>query len=243
VQAPLGQPDRDRGGGAQLGDQLPRRGVELRLRHRPVDHAPGGGVGPAHRAAEEQELLGARDADQPRHQPGRAAVGREAAPGERQPEAAVLGRDREVGGQGELATQPGRPAAHGADDRELDLQQQRHQAVRLQRGAALDAAGAGLLAACDVAGHPVGPGAEVIPGAGEQDGPERVVVRCRLQGVDDLSHGRRVERVLAGGPVEDDAQDAAVGVHGDTLGPGLRGHCRSPAGPATGANSIGIPHG
>ena len=63
-----------------------------------------------------------------------------------------------------------------------------------------------------VAGHPVGAGAEVVAGAREHDDPQRVVGRRGLEGLDDAPDRRHVERALALGPVDDDAQHALVGL-------------------------------
>ena len=117
-----------------------------RGRHGAMDRAPLGRLGAGERASEEQQLAGAHLADPARQQPGRAAVGREAALAERLPEAGVVGRDREVGGERDLESDAGGPAPHLAHDRHLHGAQQRDQPVGLRR-----AAGAGCCrrAACD----------------------------------------------------------------------------------------------
>ena len=79
---------------------------------------------------------------------------------------AVVGGDGEVGGEGELAAEAGGPAPHRAHHRQLDLLEQRDEAVGLERRAALEAAGAGLGLAAAVGRDPVGAGAEVVAGAG-----------------------------------------------------------------------------
>ena len=114
----------------------------------------------------------------------------------------------------ELATQPCGPPPDGADHGKLHFEEQRDDAVGLERRATLDGAGAWLLAR-GVRRHPVRARAEVRPGAGEQDGAQRVVGRGRLEGLDDAPHGGDVERALALGAVDDDAQHAAVALHQD----------------------------
>ena len=191
----------------QLVDERVDGGRQLVCRHRLVDHPPRRRLGPGHRPAEQQQLLGPGHADQPGHQPGGPAVGCEASPHERQPEAAVLGGDGEVGGQRHLTAESRRPAADRADDRQLHLEQQGDDAVGLERCAPLHAPGPGLLPR-HVGGHPVGPRTEIVAGAREHDDPERVVGRRGLEGLDDPADGVHVECALALGAVEGDAQHA-----------------------------------
>ena len=126
----------------ELGDEVADRVVELVVGNRTVDHAPSAASRPRERTAEQQELLRAGHADESRQKPRSAAVGAEAALHERLPEAARLGRDREVGRERDLAPESGRPPVHRAHDGQLHLEQELDDAVGLQGSAALDAAGA-----------------------------------------------------------------------------------------------------
>ena len=182
----------------ELRDERRGGGLELAVGHRAVDEPPGRRLRAGELAAEQQQLLRARDADEARQQPGRAAVRAEAALEERLPEAGRLGGDREVGGERELEAEPGRPAAHRADDRQLELREQLDQPVRLERRAALEAARPRSRPG-RVGRHPVRAGAEVGSAAGEDDDAERVVGRGRLERGDDAPDRGGVERILARG--------------------------------------------
>ena len=173
-----------------------------------MDHAPGRGVGAADGSSQQEELLRPGDSDQPGQQPGGPAVGGEAPLDEGQPEPAVLGRHGEVGRQGDLAAQPGRPALHGGDDRELDFEEEGDDAVRLQRDATLHASRARLLADALAA-------TQSDPEQKSSPVLERTTTR-RVSSVDAASSAstmRRaaagVERALAFGPVDGDAQHAS----------------------------------
>ena len=76
---PLRQPDGDRRAGGQLGDELlgrARRASAAGTARWIIPHAAASA--PLTGPAEQQQLLGPGDADEPGHQPGGAAVGREA---------------------------------------------------------------------------------------------------------------------------------------------------------------------
>src|SRR3546814_21201450 len=92
--------------------------------------------------------------------------------------------DREVGGQRDLAAEPRGPALHGGDDRELELLDQRDEAVGLQGRAALEAAGTGLGTVGAVAAHPVGAAADVLAGSAEHDSAQCIEGRLGLEGPD-----------------------------------------------------------
>ena len=68
-------------------DERVDRLVELVLGDGAVDQAPIGGLAARHLPPEQEQLLRARDADEARHEPGRATVGRETALEEGLPEA------------------------------------------------------------------------------------------------------------------------------------------------------------
>ena len=191
VDAPLREPERHGGRGGELGDQGVDRGVELVLGHRPVDQAPLGGGGARQLAAEQQQLLRPGDADQPGQQPRRAAVGAEAAPEERLPEATRVGGDGEVGGERELAPEAGGPALHATHHRQLQLDEQRDHAVRLHRRAALDAPGPWAGRVGRVRGDPVRARAEVVTRPRQDDDPQRVVDGGCLERAGPLGRWRR----------------------------------------------------
>ena len=94
MDAVLGEPDGDGGRTGELLDERRGRGLELVVGNGAVDHAPRRRLRTGELAAEQQQLLRPRDADEPRQQPGRAAVRAEAALEEGLPEAGRLGGDR-----------------------------------------------------------------------------------------------------------------------------------------------------
>ena len=116
---------------------------------------------PAHLFAEQQHPASPGHSDEPGQQPRRPRVGGEAAVQERLPEHGIRGRDREVGGQRQIAAEPHRPASHAAHHRQTDGVQQFDDAVGRKGHAADEVAGAGPLAA-GVGAHPVRARAEVV---------------------------------------------------------------------------------
>ena len=118
--------------------------VELVGRHRPVDRAPVRGLGARERPSEQEQLARPRTSPTRRGSSQVAPLsGVKPALAERLPEAGVVGRDAEVGGERELEAEPGGPAPHRAHDRDLRLEHERDQPVGLRRQPALDAAGPG----------------------------------------------------------------------------------------------------
>src|SRR4030095_15552042 len=116
--------DRDRRATRELADERRRGGFELVVGNGAVDEAARRSLGTGELAAEQQQLLGARQAYQAREQPGRTTVRAEPPLDEWLPEAGRLGRDREVGGGRQLEAEAGRPAAHRADDPQLEVHEQ-----------------------------------------------------------------------------------------------------------------------
>ena len=126
--------------------------------------------------AEQQHLLGPRQADQPGQQPRGAGVGAEAAADERLPEHRVVGGDGEVGGQGQIAAEADGPALHAAHHGQLDVVDEFDHAVGGVRDAPNQIAGARPLSGA-VGGHPVGAGAEIVARAADVDGAQGIVGR------------------------------------------------------------------
>ena len=168
--------------------------------------------------AEQQQLLRTHDADEPGEQPRGATVGTEPTLHEGLPEAARLAGNREVGCERDLTPEPRGPAPHRAHHRELHLEQQLDQPVRLQRCAPLDAARAWPCAVAHVARHPVGARAEVVTGAAHDDRTQPLRGRGVFQRFDDAQHRVGIERVLTRRAVEHDVQHAILLVHPDAVG-------------------------
>jgi hypothetical protein len=134
----------------------------------------------------------------------------------------------------------GRPAAHCTDHGQLDLEQQRDDAMGLERGASLHTSGPGLRIGC-IAGHPVRSGAEIVPATREQDDPQGIIDRSRLECVDHLAHGSHVERSLPLGPVDGEAQHTVPGLDHHAV-VGLLGHAAvTPASTMTAAAYVSLP--
>ena len=78
------------------------------------------------------------------------------------------------------------------------------------RDPALDAADPGAVAA-GVAGHDVGPAAEVVTGPVDDDGPDAFVLLRRGDGGEQPGHHLVVDRVALLGPVQTEAEDPTTG--------------------------------
>ena len=187
----LVSPIGDGGAAGELLDERRGGGFELVVGNGAVDEPPRRRLRTGELAAEQQQLLRARDADEPRQQPGRAAVRAEAALEEGLPEAGRLGGDREVGGERELEAEPGRPAAHARRPRAAGSSSSSSiEPVRLERRAPLQASRPRSRPG-RVGRDPVRAGAEVGSVAGEDDDAQRVVGGGRLERGDDAPDRRR----------------------------------------------------
>ncbi len=111
-----------------------------------------------------------------------AAVGREPRSANGSHSRASSATTVDVGRQRDLQADPGRPSAGRADHRHLDREQQRDQSVGLGRAAAAGCSrpAAGRVRPC-VAAHDVEAAAEVVAGAGEDDGPHRLVLAGHVE--------------------------------------------------------------
>ena len=112
---------------------------------------------------------------------------------------------------------PAGPTPDGTDDGDLDRRDDVHEPMGLERGAALEVADAGSLAAA-VAGHHVGTGAEVRTARRDEDRSHRIVERHGLERDDHLAHVEWGQRVLGRGPIEDQVQDGAGGLDANGRG-------------------------
>ena len=234
VEQPLGQANRDRRRRRQLRNQRGGLPVEVGAVDGAVDQAPPLRLRPAELAPEDEQLPRPGQTHHPWQQPGRAAVGGEAARHEGLPEARVARRDREVGGQCQLEADARRPPAHHAHHRYLHLEHQRDEPVRLRREPALDAAHTGALPSALVASDDVEAAAEVVTAARQRDDPHTVVLSGALQLSDQRGHRRVVERVAAGA-VERQPEDGAVTfdveAHANPAATASSAPCRSSAPP------------
>ena len=194
MEAALGEADRDGRRARRGGRRAVGGGVELGVGHRAVDQSPLGGLRAAELAPSSSSSLARATPTRRGSSQVAPLSGLKPALGGTAPRSGRLGRDGEVGGERELAAEPGGPAAHRAHHRQLDLGDQLDQPVRLQRRAPLEAAGArpGSPALGRLVATQSAPGAEVGAGAGDETARRESSVAAVLE------RARRCVRTAAG---------------------------------------------
>src|SRR5918995_400710 len=210
-----GQPNGRGGAGGQAGGPLGRQLLELVRRDDPIDQADAFGLGGRHLVAEEHQLLGPLHAHEAGEEPGAAAVGHQAPPHEHLDEPGAVGGQHEIAGQGQVRPDARGRAVDGADHRLLAVEHGADQPLRAAadraRHVADEALGPALGPGRTGARHPqIGPGTEVLAGAGDDHHPH---LGARAGVGEQFDHAVALvggDRVAGFGPVEDQPQHALV---------------------------------